>query len=377
MKRILIAHQSTIPHYRVPFYNALERLRPSTWCFDVVFDPTKAKSFFKEQINKQLFEFPVLPVKTLSARIGAKAISYQTFLIKAANYDLVVVENAVNNLTYPCCQLHQLRGVKFAYWGHGKDRDVEQVSGLKYLAEKLKMALSRKADGFFAYTSGVKSYLINCGIPSQKIFNLNNTIDIEEQRRIFEKWYPRRVRIKEKLNIQGKKVILFVGRFTKNKKIDFLLESFFILRQKDSDFHLLLVGSGDNFYTSSQLDNITFLGTITEPDELGKIYVASDVFVFPGSVGLGPLQALCYNLPIITIASNTHMPEIEYVSPMNSIILNSSATPEEYSQTIIDLFCDSERLNTLRTDTWFSIKHLTIEKMARNFIAGVNNLLDL
>ena len=28
VKKVLIAHQSTIPHYRVPFYEAVERLRP-------------------------------------------------------------------------------------------------------------------------------------------------------------------------------------------------------------------------------------------------------------------------------------------------------------------------------------------------------------
>ena len=39
MKQVLIAHQSTIPHYRVPFYNSLNTLKPDEWRFEVVFDP--------------------------------------------------------------------------------------------------------------------------------------------------------------------------------------------------------------------------------------------------------------------------------------------------------------------------------------------------
>lgn len=54
---------------------------------------------------------------------------------------------------------------------------------------------------------------------------------------------------------------------------------------------------------------------------LAPLYAASDVFTFPGDVGLGPLQALCYDLPVITLESPTHMPEIIYLNKSNSIIL--------------------------------------------------------
>ena len=92
---------------------------------------------------------------------------------------------------------------------------------------------------------------------------------------------------------------------------------------------------------------------------------------------MGPLQALCYDLPIITIQSLFHKPEIEYLSPINSVILASDTTPEDYAQAIINLFGDAERLQKLKARTWHSIKHLTIDQMAQNFIQGVNELLYL
>jgi len=379
MKTVLIAHQSTIPHYRVSFYNALERLRPNTWDFEVVFDSSEATSpqFFKEGLTVSEFGFPTLDVKTLTFRPFVNKASYQTFWLEALKYDLVVVEHAVNNLTYPLCHLHQLLGVKVAYWGHGRDRNIAKASGLKLVAEKLKLFLARKADGFFAYTPGVKAYLETQDVVSDKIFILNNTIDINEQRAAFTKFYPDREKIREHLGVRGKKVLLFVGRFTKNKRLSFLLDAFSILRKNDPDFHLLLVGDGDAIDQSADIEGLSFLGPLVDLEKLGPIYVASDIYVYPGAVGLAPLQALCYDLPVVTIDLPTHKPEIEYLTSDNSIILDRHTTPEGYAQAILELFRNSMYLNSLRQSIWPGIKHLTIDQMARNFIQGVNTILSL
>ena len=167
----------------------LEHLRPDSWCFDVVFDPSELKSqrFFEEPLDVKKFEFPVLETHTLSIKISNKAICYQTFWSKAGKYERGVVENAVNNLVYPLCHFHQRIGARIAYWGHGKDRSIEKPSVSKFLSEKLKLLLARTADGFFAYTAGVKSYLEGQGLLPEKIFSINNTIDINEQRDVFNK----------------------------------------------------------------------------------------------------------------------------------------------------------------------------------------------
>ncbi len=378
MKKVLIAHQSTIPHYRVPFYNALERLRPQGWHFNVVFDPSEltAHRFFKEDLDVDDFQFPILETRTWMIKVSDKRFCYQSFWSKAAKYDLIIVEDAINNLTYPFCILHQLGGAKVAYWGHGKDREIENIKGYKFFTERLKIFLDRQSDGFFAYTEGVKKYLEEQHVSANKIFTLNNTIDIEQQHDVFEKWYPQRTIIRQEMGVSNKKVLLFVGRFTANKRIDFLLDSFSILQKLETGFHLLLVGD-DRVVGVNGLSNVSVLGTIVDIDKLGRIYTASDVFVFPGAVGLAPLQALCYDLPVVTIESNLHKPEYEYLSTQNSIILEAASTPEAFAQAIIKLFDVPGRLEALRQNIWPSIDHLTIERMAQNFINGVNTILDV
>ena len=140
---------------------------------------------------------------------------------------------------------------------------------------------------------------------------------------------------------------------------------------------MLLVGSGGESYRNDELSNISWLNSIVDLEKLGPIYVASDIFVFPGAVGLGPLQAFCYDLPVITIDSAHHKPEFDYLSSMNSLVLDSSTTSEEYAQVILDLFNDRDRLNKLRSGAWSSIQHLTIEQMTQNFINGINTILDI
>src|SRR5688572_15719325 len=123
MKKVLFAHQSTIPHYRIPFYNALEQIRPVEWSFDVVFDPEEFVNprIFKEPISADMFHFPILETSTRFLKFGGKQLIYQSFWSEAAGYDLVILDNVLHNLTYPLCQLHQFRKTKVAYWGHGRD----------------------------------------------------------------------------------------------------------------------------------------------------------------------------------------------------------------------------------------------------------------
>jgi glycosyltransferase involved in cell wall biosynthesis len=379
MKKVLIAHQSTIPHYRIPFYNALEQLRPESWEFKVVFDPSevKNKKFFKEGIDINEFHFPILKTETYSINISTKKISYQPFLPFASKSDLVIVENALNNISYPISHLYQLRGVKIAYWGIGRDMNVIKPTLPKLISEKIKMTLVGKADGFFAYTCGVKDFLVKNGISPRNIFVLNNTIDIKSQRTFYDRYLPEKDVIKERLGLRGYKVLLFVGRLTKDKKVDFLLESFSILEKQDKDFRLIVIGSGDESYFDDCSERVIYLGSITDLDKLGPIYVASDVFVFPSGVGLGPLQAFCYSLPLVTIRTPLAGPEVEYLNPSNSIILPESTTPDKFAEKISSLFSDNSTLEQLKASTWPSINHLTIEQMARNFIQGINEVLGI
>lgn len=379
-KQILIAHQSTIPHYRVAFYEAVERLRPRWWEFTVMYDKEEADNFFYLSSNINNFNFRIKETKSYTLNILGRRLIFQTFPFTSMKYDLLVVGNAMNNIAYPISFIRKLFGKPIAYWGHGRDVFTLKKSLLKKMTDGFKMILSNLADGFFAYTEGVKKYLIQGGITPNKIFPLYNTINIEEKRKEYELILPDREALRIKMGVNSKKVLLMVGRLTKERRMEFFLESYKHLLSIDKSYKLFIIGGGnkkivEEFQNQCGKEFVEFLGVVPD-DEIAKYYIVSDLFVYPGSVGLAPLQALCYNLIPIVIDSDTHSPEFEYLNKNNSIILPKNTDAREYANTIKSFLENKEELIKIQNHAWDSIKHLTIENMAKNFISGINFILD-
>jgi hypothetical protein len=59
----------------------------------------------------------------------------------------------------------------------------------------------------------------------------------------------------------------------------------------------------------------------------------------------------------------------------NALILPEGSSSEQYALAIKTLLEDQPRWAELRAHAWPSIKHLTIDNMAQNFVAGVNSIL--
>lgn len=379
VKKVLIAHQSTIPHYRMPFYRAVERLRPSWWEFTVVYDADEAQQQFFVASDNPAVGFPVISERTYALRLGKKRCVWQNFLFKAWKYDLIVVGHTMHNLSYPFAYFWRIGGKSIAYWGQGRDTSVEHPTGVKALLEKAKLWLVDRSDGFFAYTKGVRDYMVNHGIDEEKIFTLYNTIDIQHQREIFENTIHHRDVYRKQAGLDQKKVLLFVGRLNDRKRLDFLVDSYAHLRTIDQRYHLIIIGGGDISYVDTFKkrcgdDSVSYHGIVADKD-MGYFYTISDLFVFPGAVGLGPIQSLCFDLTPVIIESKIHNPEREYLNEENALICKDNINSENYARMIENHLRNRERWEKYRLQAWPSIQHLTIDHMASNFIHGINAIL--
>jgi glycosyltransferase involved in cell wall biosynthesis len=378
-KKVLIAHQSTIPHYRVPFYRAVERLRPKWWEFSVIYDAGEAHRNFFLDSDRQPSDFTIQKSRTYHLRMGEKKLSVQLFPFSAWQYDLLVLGNEISNLSYPLSYFWHFGGKSIAYWGQGRDTSIERPAGIKNIAERAKIWLAHRADGFFAYTKSVHDYLVHNGVDEKKIYTLYNTIDIEKQRRAFYELIDQRDFLRKKEDLENKKVLLFVGRLNKRKNFDFLCETFLYLHQKDQKYHLLIIGGGDTSFVdylqrACGRNSVSYHGIVSEED-IGYFYIVSDLYIFPGAVGLGPLQALCFDLTPVVIDSPIHNPEYEYLNKKNSLILPYQTSTQEYADTISQHLENREQWGKFRAQAWPSIRHLTIDNMATNFIQGINFIL--
>lgn len=92
---------------------------------------------------------------------------------------------------------------------------------------------------------------------------------------------------------------LFVGRLSKSKGVDVLLEAFSLLPMEN--IHLSLIGDGE-FFSRTAYTNVTFEGFKSGPD-LEKYYLAADYFIsLPDfeNCPFSTIDALSHGLPVIT-----------------------------------------------------------------------------
>ena len=122
-------------------------------------------------------------------------------------------------------------------------------------------------------------------------------------------------------HIQGKKVILFLGRIAPIKGLDTLVKAFGIIARGREDVRLLLVGP-DNWRYGTELkktiiregvsDKIIFTGMLTG-NKKKAAFDCADVFVLPSlSEGFSNalLEAMLCGLPVV-ISPQCNFPEVE------------------------------------------------------------------
>jgi glycosyltransferase involved in cell wall biosynthesis len=348
----------------------------------VVFDdhPERARRIFGDAVAAEGLGFPIEPTTTWSVPF-ANGLCYQPFLRRARGYDLVVLEDAFNNLAYPLARLVLPDRVPIAYWGHGRDLHTLEPSAFKLFLERRKLERTRRAAGFFAYTEGVRRFLIENGVAPERIFVLGNTIDVEAHRRRFEALRESRAALRDGWGAADARLLLYVGRVNASKRLDLVADAVLELRRNDPRYRLMIAGGGDatlieDLRRKLGPEGFEYRGVLVEPADLAPLFVASDAFVLPGLTGLAPLTSLCYDLTPILIENRAHGPEVEYFDDTNAVTAPAVATASDYARHIHELLDDRERWQRLRAAAWPSIQHLTIDNMARRFIAGIDWMLD-
>ncbi len=295
-------------------------------------------------------------------------------------YDLVIVGDHLGHLASLLTHVRRaLGGPRIAVWGKGRDPNRLPRWSQERARERIKSALSIRADGYLAYSEGVRASLIARGYPEDRVYTVANTIDLAEHRRRHQDWSEQRERLRTKRGLAGQSVLLFAGRLTRTRRWDYLVEAVSELVVRGSNAHLVVVGAGDRGYVDQARavlgeERVTYQGEIDD-DELASWMVLSDLFVFPGPVGFGALQALCYGLTPAVVDHGDQNPEFGYLDESNALVCRRGASPAEYAGAIDELLKDPGRRQRLRRDAWPSIRHLRIESTAAAFVGAVEDLL--
>jgi glycosyltransferase involved in cell wall biosynthesis len=135
-----------------------------------------------------------------------------------------------------------------------------------------------------------------------------NGIKLERFR--YQKKSIEKIRKKYKIP-RGKKILLYLGRISFEKKLSILLKAFKILENEGEDVFLLIAGSGpyiEKYKKEAkqlELKNIQFTGFVKD-ELIPAIYHTSNIFVSPSDTEVGPItfiEAMACGLPLIGVNS--------------------------------------------------------------------------
>jgi glycosyltransferase involved in cell wall biosynthesis len=234
----------------------------------------------------------------------------------------------------------------------------------------------RKAKWYFAYTEGVAQYVEKITGKSTNLTTLNNSIDTSELLQLRKTWEstPSDL-IRAELNLHSEQTAIFIGAIDSSKRMDFIKASVQRVRNKFPDFELAICGSGPELHKVLGLEHqgIRYLGPAdaTLKVKLSRIGLC---ILNPGRVGLIAVDSFALGLPIITTDWEFHAPEYEYlVNGKNSITTRNSV--EEFVKGVCEYLSTPSHIANLKEECLTNSYSFSIERMARNFNAGVENFL--
>ena len=170
--------------------------------------------------------------------------------------------------------------------------DFWRITQLKW--KKLIMASSRRLDKIIFISSDIRMELIENQYPLERLVCIANSVDAERFKP------PEKHENRDSINI------LFVGRLDEQKGLDYLIKAMVIIKSKESNVRLFIVGDGQLRAHLEELcrkleldDHIVFVGFA---DDVLRYYQAAHIFVLPSlseGMPLSLLEAMSCGLPVV------------------------------------------------------------------------------
>lgn len=372
--RVLIV-QAVAKHYRRPLFDRLhERLGRGGIGLTVIYSAPNSV----EALKGDNIDLPAAYGRCVPGHwwFGNRVL-YQPILSEVARSRLVILEQANKYLmSYPVLALGRLGVKKVAYWGHGHNMQANAPS----FTERWKRALLSQVDWWFAYTQSGADYVASQGFDRRRITNVRNSVDTAAFSALVESVTPAEVqRQRARLDLAaGSRMAIFCGSLYEEKCLPFLIESADRVRREIKNFHLTLIGSGPMREAVERearaRDWLHFLGPLFGREK-AEIFKIAEVFMNPGLIGLGVLDAFAAHLPVLTTDYPHHSPEIEYVREgCNGLITSHSS--DRYAETVVRILSDRDLMATLRRGAAESAKSTEIDVMADQFLQGIRTCLD-
>lgn len=205
--------------------------------------------------------------------------------------------------TWIAVAICKLRKKKVVFWGHGS------YGNEKFIKKYLRQLFNKLPDAYLLYNQRAKELLIEEGLKNENLFLINNSLDYDAHIQIRESIIDEATSSLKKSLFpmsDGLPTLLFIGRLTKEKKIDQLINSIDILHRRGKKVNCLIIGTGDEDLFLKKLvislnleEYVYFYGSSYNESENGLLLSMADCCVSPGNVGLTAIHSMSFGTPVI------------------------------------------------------------------------------
>jgi len=367
MRTEIVIVQRYFYNFREGFFNYLNSIVPD---FKLI---NSVKSRGRVTVHKNIVSkcSYIYPIKSININDNIVWFPFLFFSLLKLNPNVIVTEggqNTINNIQIRLYCLLMSR--QYIVWDLGKGYQDFGNSLSRRIYMHFYTRLLKKATYVYGYNSCSKEYFLSLGVPKERIFIMNNTIDtIAVKETILKSSHemPEDLRL---IHSNEKIFIIFVGSLLPTKKIEDLVP---IMRGLGDKYHLLLIGSGTKEY-ETQLKSIffevnhTFLG-YKQIEQLFPYYKVSSFAILPGLGGLSINQAMAFGLPVLCTHADGAEKDIVH-NDITGYIYNNIYDVVVYIKNKSNE--DWERMGKAAENLLYS--EFSIEQEATRFLNGINYL---
>jgi glycosyltransferase involved in cell wall biosynthesis len=293
-------------HYRTDIFKLMDKGISCDFVFGDKMDDVKKMDYsvlshFKKEVeNKTFIRKPIYYQKGVLSLLTER---YSTYLILGDLYCLS---------TWIMLLLAKFYKKKTYLWTHG-------WYGRETLIKSLfKKIFFRLADGIFLYGNYARDLMIKEGFKETELFVIYNSLSYDEQVAIRKELKPSSIYLDHFNNYFPN--LIFVGRLTKVKSLELLLDAIAILKLQSYEVNLTLIGDGamkDELIKQAQrlgIKRVWFYGACYDENELSDLIYNADLCVSPGNIGLTAIHSMTYGTPVLTHNNFPYqMPEFEAI----------------------------------------------------------------
>lgn len=171
----------------------------------------------------------------------------------------------------------------------------------------------------FLYGNYAKNLMVKEGFNPKFLHVIYNSLDYNKQLQIRSE--IKIGKLYENIFCNNFPTLIFIGRLTKVKKLNLVLDAIKLLNEKKVEVNFLLIGEGEErFFLEEKVhqfnldEKVKFTGAIYDEKLIAGYISHADVCVSPGNVGLTAMHSLVFGTPVISNDNFPYqMPEFEAI----------------------------------------------------------------